>query len=129
MRLRPPKSTRPDTLLPYTTRFRSRSRQLGMRPVPVNESIRTAISRYHWPGNVRELRNMIERTLILGAFPEELGRQPVEEETSEAESLEQVERRHILAVLKQSSGNREEAARRLGISRKTIDRKCAAWNV
>jgi DNA-binding NtrC family response regulator len=32
-------------------------------------------------------------------------------------------------VLKETGGNREEAARRLGISRKTIDRKCASWNV
>jgi DNA-binding NtrC family response regulator len=40
-----------------------------------------------------------------------------------------MERRHILSVLKESGGNREEAARRLGISRKTIDRKCALWNV
>ena len=43
--------------------------------------------------------------------------------------LEDLERRHILAVLKETGGNREEAARRLGISRKTIDRKCARWNV
>jgi DNA-binding NtrC family response regulator len=40
-----------------------------------------------------------------------------------------MERRHILSVLKETGGNREEAARRLGISRKTIDRKCASWNV
>ena len=32
------------------------------------------------------------------------------------------------AVLRAVGGNRDEAARRLGISRKTIDRKCAAWN-
>ncbi|MCF3639416.1 helix-turn-helix domain-containing protein, partial [Rhizobium sp. TRM95111] len=43
-------------------------------------------------------------------------------------SLEDVERRHILAVLEETGGNRDEAARRLGVSRKTIDRKCAAWN-
>jgi DNA-binding NtrC family response regulator len=40
-----------------------------------------------------------------------------------------VERRHIMAVLAETGGNREEAARRLGISRKTIDRKCMSWNV
>jgi DNA-binding NtrC family response regulator len=40
-----------------------------------------------------------------------------------------LERRHILGVLKEVNGNREEAARRLGISRKTIDRKCALWDV
>src|SRR3546814_14576162 len=104
----PPLKDREGDVLDLTTLFmRKLSLQLGMPPVPVNESIRTAISRYHWPGNVRELRNMIERTLILGAFPEELGRQPVEEATSEAESLEQVERRHILAVMKQSSRSEE----------------------
>jgi DNA-binding NtrC family response regulator len=40
-----------------------------------------------------------------------------------------MERRHIMAVLQETGGNRAEAARRLGISRKTIDRKCAVWNV
>jgi ActR/RegA family two-component response regulator len=39
-----------------------------------------------------------------------------------------MERRHILSVLKEIGGNREEAARRLGVSRKTIDRKLALWN-
>lgn len=126
----PPLKDREDDVLDLTTLFmRKLSVQLGMPPVPVDDTIRAALSHYHWPGNVRELRNMIERTLILGTFPEELGRQPVEDLAKGPESLEQVERRHILAVLKQSGGNREEAARRLGISRKTIDRKCAAWNV
>ena len=45
------------------------------------------------------------------------------------ESLAEIERRHILAVLNRLGGDREAAARELGISRKTIDRKCAAWNV
>jgi DNA-binding NtrC family response regulator len=40
-----------------------------------------------------------------------------------------MERRHILSVLEACQGNRAEAARRLGISRKTIDRKCASWDV
>jgi len=35
----------------------------------------------------------------------------------------------MLKVLEAADGNRAEAARRLGISRKTLDRKCAAWNV
>ncbi|MFW6242425.1 MAG: helix-turn-helix domain-containing protein, partial [Thermodesulfobacteriota bacterium] len=45
-----------------------------------------------------------------------------------AETLEAVERRHILKVLSECGGNRKEAARRLGVSRKTIDRKWAEWN-
>ena len=41
--------------------------------------------------------------------------------------LEQVMQRHILHVLDLCDGNRAEAARRLGVSRKTIDRRVAAW--
>ena len=48
--------------------------------------------------------------------------------TGSSDSLAQVERRHILAVLREAGGNRDEAARKLGVSRKTIDRKCALWN-
>ena len=106
------------------------SQQLGMPPVAVTADAREAMVRYDWPGNVRELRNMIERTLILGRFPDEFGTQPGgPRDAADPATLEDVERRHILAVLREVGGNREEAARRLGVSRKTIDRKCAAWNV
>ncbi|HAG26439.1 MAG TPA: hypothetical protein DCK86_06370, partial [Rhodobacter sp.] len=44
-------------------------------------------------------------------------------------ALDQVERFHIQDVLALTLGNRAEAARLLGISRKTIERKCAAWGV
>ncbi|WER49411.1 sigma-54 dependent transcriptional regulator [Cupriavidus sp. WKF15] len=43
--------------------------------------------------------------------------------------LETVERRHIVRVLEAERGNRAEAARRLGISRRTLDRKCLQWGL
>lgn len=104
------------------------AKQLGMPPVPMGEDVVAGLLAYDWPGNVRELRNMIERSLILGRFPEEFRSQGASG-VSDSETLEDVERRHILTVLGQSGGNRAEAARRLGIARKTIDRKLAAWNV
>ncbi|WP_010139312.1 helix-turn-helix domain-containing protein, partial [Oceanicola sp. S124] len=36
---------------------------------------------------------------------------------------------HILRVLDACGGNRAEASRRLGVARKTIDRKCQAWGL
>jgi DNA-binding NtrC family response regulator len=87
------------------------------------------LSRYDWPGNVRELRNLIERSVILGAFPEEFAGSGRGGGEQALETLEYVEQRHIMAVLDACGGNRAEAARRLGVARKTIDRKCAAWGV
>lgn len=104
------------------------ARQLGMPPVSFSEQEQTKLAHYDWPGNVRELRNFVERALILGKFPEEFGTESATIRNPES-SLAEVERRHILSVLTEVGGNREEAARRLGVSRKTIDRKCAAWNV
>jgi transcriptional regulator with PAS, ATPase and Fis domain len=105
------------------------STQLGMPPVPIDSAVRAALASYDWPGNVRELRNLIERTLILGAFPDDFSGPRSDGQPAAADSLADLERRHILSVLKETGGNREEAARRLGISRKTIDRKFALWNV
>ncbi|MEM7428106.1 MAG: sigma-54 dependent transcriptional regulator [Pseudomonadota bacterium] len=104
------------------------SRQLGMPPVAFSEREEARLAHYDWPGNVRELRNFVERTLIIGRFPDEFGTESGSVRSPES-SLAEVERRHILSVLTEVGGNREEAARRLGVSRKTIDRKCAAWNV
>jgi DNA-binding NtrC family response regulator len=106
--------------------MREFAQQLGMPPVPIDERVLGALARYDWPGNIRELRNLIERTVILGAFPEDFGRS-VDPGDKGGQSLADVERRHILSTLRDTRGDREEAARRLGISRKTIDRKCTSW--
>jgi DNA-binding NtrC family response regulator len=130
----PPLKDRGDDVQELATLFMSKlPQQLGMPPVPIDNGVRNALARYDWPGNVRELRNLIERTLILGRFPDELEAEADEESANGvgtmAGSLADVERRHITSVLREVGGDREEAARRLGVSRKTIDRKCAAWNV
>jgi len=102
--------------------------ELGVPPLKISTAIRRGFMRYDWPGNVRELRNLIERSLILSEFPPEF--EGVNEDNSFIfdDTLQSVERQHILRVLEECHGNRAEAARRLGVSRKTIDRKCAMWN-
>lgn len=104
------------------------SRALGIAPLVLNEGVLMNLSRYDWPGNVRELRNVVEQSLIQGEWPAEFASSEPGREVEAEDSLQEVERRHILTVLEACNGNRAEAARRLGVSRKTIDRKCAMWN-
>lgn len=130
----PPLNERGDDVNDLANLFMAKlSRQLGMPPVPFDDAARLALGRYDWPGNVRELHNFIERTLILGRFPsEQIGLLPQPRDNAPkiaTDSLAEVQRQHILSVLREVRGNRDEAARRLGISRKTIDRKSAAWDV
>lgn len=115
-------------LLELSNMFMQRiSDDLGVRPLPLTEGVLLKLSSYDWPGNVRELRNLIERSLIIGEFPPEFTDEEQNDELA-VDSLASVERRHILNVLEECNGNRAEAARRLGVSRKTIDRKCAMWD-
>lgn len=89
-----------------------------------------------WPGNVRELENTVNRLAIFALTgritlaevveveqrsSEESG--PTDSISSAPDLLLEVEREHILRVLKQTKGNRSEAARRLGIERKTLYKK------
>jgi DNA-binding NtrC family response regulator len=124
----PPLRDRGDDVLELADMFmREMTQQLGMPAVPIDHKEQAALLRYDWPGNIRELRNLIERTIILGSFPTSIGPHGREEDQPRSDNLSEMERRHILAVLRESRGDREEAARRLGISRKTIDRKYASW--
>ena len=105
---------------------------LGLPPLALDPRTLARMAAYDWPGNVRELRNLVERSLILGWFdigPEPEGRVIEPAPAGIDETLEAVEKRHILAVLAACEGNKSEASRRLGISRKTMDRKCQAWGI
>ncbi len=106
--------------------------QLGVAPLALSHEIVTRLAAYSWPGNVRELRNFVERSMILGSFPLEpaavSAAVPLALPAGELElSLAEVERRHIVRVTGDCKGNKTEAARRLGVSRKTLERKFADW--
>jgi DNA-binding NtrC family response regulator len=126
----PPLRERPEDVAPLARLFMGQlSTQLAVAPIDMDDGILADLERYSWPGNVRELRNVVERSLILGNFPIDIVGPQNESRPPRSEALKEVERNHMLGVLAAVGGNRAEAARRLGVSRKTLDRKCAAWNV
>lgn len=130
----PTLAERREDVLPLTRHFLAQLQvQLGVPSIHLDSETVSQLQRYDWPGNVRELKNLVERSLILGYFPLDLlPPAPLVPDTMQAASdvaLEEVEKRHILDVLAACGGNKSEAARRLGISRKTMERKCTAWGV
>ena len=103
----------------------------------ISEKAAARIVDHAWPGNVRELRNAIERAVALTPYeriavedlPEPLQRSPGPprlmggRKRGTFETLEELERRHIFEVLGTVGGRRSEAARILGLDRKTLYRK------
>ena len=94
---------------------------------------------YAWPGNVRELEHTIERILILedGAIiqPEHLPsfisqRQgELQVFSDDNYTLEELEKRYIQFILRRTKGRRQEAARILGINRKTLGNKIEKYRL
>jgi two-component system NtrC family response regulator len=87
---------------------------------------------YDWPGNIRELKNVIERCILLNKTPKQCisgqnGDSPDTPVVTDSIRLDAVEKSHILKVLEMEEGNKSAAARVLGVSRKTLERKVKAW--
>jgi DNA-binding NtrC family response regulator len=77
---------------------------------------------------VRELRNFVERTVLMGAPPDEDAATTTGQASATAGypvgwTLEEVKQAHILRVLEHNQGNRSATARQLGVSRKTLERR------
>lgn len=96
--------------------------------VKIEEGTLEAMARYPWPGNVRELKNEISRlvslcedTIMKSMLKEEILRPAMR--TSTGGSLQEMERKMIENVLKETDYNKQKAAKFLGISRTTLYRK------
>ena len=114
----------------------------GRRILGIEPAALAVLQAYPWPGNVRELRNAVEKMVVLSRgdlltvqdVPANIrdGAESAARTSPEpvpTESLAQAEKRKILAALSDAGGNRSRAAEALGISRRTLHRKLAAWGV
>lgn len=125
--------------IPVLTHYFSQSlaAELGVERPEFSAFELACLENYDWPGNVRELKNVIERCLLLNCSPSQClagvnpGSPPGDAAAADENDLqlESVEKRHILRVLESERGNKSAAARLLGISRKTLERKVQAWGL
>jgi DNA-binding NtrC family response regulator len=90
---------------------------------------------YNWPGNVRELENIIERAVIL-CDSGEIGKKDISlpavnsiNDNLANPSLEELEKNHILKVLRETDGNQSKTSQVLGIDRKTLYLKLKKYGI
>ena len=104
------------------------ARQMDTRVRDFHPTAMNLLESYDWPGNVRELSNAIERALVVGKgqliLPEDLPlRHRVREPIDAPDSLAEVEKRHIAAILDRTHWNITRTAELLGVDRATVYNK------
>lgn len=138
----PPLRERKEDLEPLARHFLARfSSRMKKQVDGISADALRLLHNYHWPGNIRELENIIERAVILArsnivtadllpirAASGTPGVSPAAQ-GDDKDSLESVERAHILWVLKKNAYHKSRSAEILGITRKTLDRKIADYGL
>jgi DNA-binding NtrC family response regulator len=116
----------------------------GVIPTVTDGAMRL-LAGWSWPGNVRELENTIERAVTLsrhGTITEEDLPESIRQGTADASgtadlstffeglpTLDEMERRYLLHVLRAAGGNRKQAAEILGINRRTLYRMAERYKM
>ena len=148
---------RPEDILPLARKFcEMYARRNGLVVPTISSEAAQRLESWRWPGNVRELENVIQRSVILGSResgaveieaadlmfgPEALPtgggpaisaneldlEHPAFQEAIANESMADVERVAILSTLERTGGNKTEAARRLGLTARTLSNKMKIW--
>ena len=118
----------------FLEKYNARLRRniLGVAPEALD-----LLVRHDWPGNVRELENTVERLVVLSSGPYLTPADLAFAGTilspgvtdSGATSLKDLERDHIILTLQRCGGHKSEAARALGIDRKTLREKLKRYNI
>jgi two-component system response regulator HydG len=129
--------------------MKSMGRELSPPP-SITDAAMMRLTSYHWPGNVRQLLNVVQNMVVQAMgegqsdpmsletrhIPDDVrvGDAPESDEPAQAGSLagttlEQIEKRAIRETLKLTGGNREQAAKLLGVGERTLYRKLKEYGV
>jgi len=134
----PPLRERGNDVLKLASYFLDRFTEgAGRERVSLSPAVAEKLLNYDWPGNVRELENCMERVVTMARFdqvsvedlPEKVRthRRDVSvhlpDPAAHVPTVDEIERRHILHVIKLVDGNKSRAAQLLGLDRRTLYRK------
>jgi DNA-binding NtrC family response regulator len=139
----PPLRDRPDDLPVLLNHFMKQvAEENGVPLVEVDPEVIQILQAYSWPGNIRELRNFAENTVVMkrggkvtvyDLDPRFMGHEETAAQRDSASvlsnplSVEENEKRLLRNALVQAKGNRTQAAKLLGMSRRTLHRKLKQW--
>jgi transcriptional regulator with PAS, ATPase and Fis domain len=137
----PPLRERIEDILPLAEAFlASERRRQRTRARGFSATTRQILQAYSWPGNARELQSTVESAILRheGEGPVEASALPpnllntdtvIRSVRSQRPTLKELERVYILWVLENSAGTKADAARTLGISRKSLWEKCKRFGI
>ncbi|MDW8311006.1 MAG: sigma-54 dependent transcriptional regulator, partial [Verrucomicrobiales bacterium] len=137
----PPLRERREDIMPLANAFLKRFAAQAKRPITgFTPAAIERLMAFDWPGNVRQLQNEVQRAVLLCEGPLvdaadlSITAVKVPGATTEGQDtnftlLEAVERNAIIQMLKETGGNKLEAARRLGIGRQTLYNKIKAYAI
>ncbi|MGO1468392.1 MAG: sigma-54 interaction domain-containing protein [Tissierella sp.] len=131
----PPLRKRKDDIVPLANFFMKKiSRRLNKNKVRLNDHAINKMMDYNWPGNIRELENLIELIINLGYLPDSFFNEETNEiiqssRTDKIYSLEELEKCHIIKMLKLYNGNISKTSKVLQIGRNTLYNKIDKYNI
>lgn len=114
----------------------------GKKQKQISNKALDILSNYSWPGNIRELENVIERCVVITSndiiteadlpsyitsFDFKSSKEP--ESNNLDDALDSTEKNVIIKALSDCNGNRTKASEMLGISRRSLHRKIAKYNI
>jgi len=116
--------------------------EVGSKVAGITDAAQTVLSHYDWPGNIRQLRNCIKTMVVMcdrdrldvQDIPPEIAQRPQLAAGTHAAglagvSLNELEKQAIIETLAKTDGNREKAAKILGIGERTLYRKIKEYDL
>lgn len=131
----PPLSHRRDDILPIAMHYLAEfTAKVNRSTISMDKEFEQLLVNHNWKGNIRELKNVMERAVILAddniisaaLLPSEFHN---ESPGADPLNMQDMERQHIIKVLKYSKGNKTETARLLGIGLTTLYRKIEEYKI